>query len=197
MPTHFSTFERRCCSRYRSSTIDGPRGLPRHALHGASITTVAIATGYFQCFVNEMHSIVAAKRNKVHGSHCASNDAYVAIVYGRGMSDRIRPAVIILSIWIAHLIRRRHRLGRWPNDLIPELASPFLRTAWRKLPLADQESDEEMKVSGLISRMRCRKGGEIRIGERNTDRLKDLAPCWCEAHPESRLRFNARRPLVD
>jgi hypothetical protein len=50
-------------------------------------------------------------------------------------------------------------------------------------------------VSGLMSRMRCRKG-EVRIGERNADRFHDLPAELGEALLECGLGFRARRPLV-
>ena len=51
-------------------------------------------------------------------------------------------------------------------------------------------------VSGLISRMHCRKGAKsgLASGIRSP---QGSAPLLCKAHPESRLRFNARRPVVN
>ena len=52
-------------------------------------------------------------------------------------------------------------------------------------------------VSGLISRMRWRKGAKSGLASGIRIASRDLPALLRETHPESGLRLNARRPIID
>ena len=80
--------------------------------------------------------------------------------------------------------------------LMPDLPSPRSANCLAKMPrLRAREIDERgirIEIADALQERR-----KVGIGERNADRLDDLAAGLQEARLERRLRFDPRRPIVD
>src|SRR5262249_51253845 len=154
--------------------------------------------GFLQCFVNQVHAVIATKRDEVWAKFIGvleSSD--IRLVDHRVMCGRIRSGGNDSNHLIAHCVETVivSQIA-WAKYLDPGISQTALSELFgESAGLRTGKKDESgigMDVTDALEE-RC----EVRIRQRNADRLDDLAAGLNEASFKGGLCFDARSPVIN